>query len=86
MTYIFDTLSVAGSFLPAFINDDNSGLNQDQIDRVQEFVRELESRISVYHEKFTFSFSTGLDSSFSRCEVCDFHADCYDVDVIVTAL
>jgi hypothetical protein len=86
MTYIFDTLSIAGSFLPAFINDDNSGLNQEQIDRVQEFVRELDSRISVYHEKFTFSFSTGLDSSFSRCEVCDLHADCYDIDVIVTAL
>lgn len=64
--------NISGHFLPALINDDYSGLDDNEAKQIDQFVDQWQ------HLSGTFDvLPTGTD--FKVCEVCDLYAETHDV-------
>ena len=66
-TYSYD---VAEHYLSAFINDDFSGLEPDEVALVEQFIEKEQL------QGHSFDFEAG-DSYFYTCEICNLKANCH---------
>lgn len=84
--YVFDTLSIAGCYLPALINGDASGIDETEFAELDRFLMELRNRIREHHdadEDICYDLVVTSDESFiGMCEVSGLYSDCHDVDVV----
>lgn len=84
--YVFDTLSIAGCYLPALINGDVSGIDETEFAELDRFLMELRNRIRERHdadEDIRYDLVVTSDESFiGMCEVSGLYSDCHDVDVV----
>jgi hypothetical protein len=84
--YLFDTMSIAGCYLPALINGDASGIDDNEFAELDRFLMELRDRISQHHdadEEISYDLVVTSDESFvGMCEVSGLYSDCHDVNVI----
>jgi hypothetical protein len=73
---------VAKHFISALINDDESGLTDDEAAMLWEWEQNLPNHFhfkAPMHKVFDVSPDTGED--FTRCEVCELFADCATLTV-----
>lgn len=85
--YLFDTMSIAGYYLPALINGDASGIDDNELAELDRFLMELRNRIRERHdadEEISYDLVVTSDESFiGMCEVSGLYSDCHDVNVVV---
>lgn len=65
---------MAGHFVSALINGDFSGLNNDEVNLLDDW--HDSTRMNSFSNVFDV---VDEESSFAICEVCDLFADCYTV-------
>jgi hypothetical protein len=93
--YLFDTMSIAGCYLPALINGDASGIDDNEFAELDRFLMELHHRIRQHHdadeeisyldadEEISYDLVVTSEESFvGMCEVSGLYSDCHDVNVI----
>lgn len=87
----FRDLSIANHFLPAIVNDDRTGLEDSDIDQLNDFLADLGLEIATFCKELTtggFFYSLALDEvqedDFRECDVTKLRSFCSPVTVLVT--
>lgn len=78
MNWDHNEYTVAGHYLSALINDDSSGLTDEECDQVREFAAKVTKECGGPGH---WSVETEC-SNFERCEICGLMGDCYDIAYI----
>jgi hypothetical protein len=73
MTNDFYDFSIAGHFLPALINDDYSGLDDNEVIQLDQWIDQWQH----LQEATFYVLPTGAD--FKTCDVCNGYGKVYDV-------
>jgi len=68
--------TIAGHYLPALINGDESGLEERECKMLQTFIDNLPEQAKAGHWAYD-SDENGED--FTTCEVCGLYAGCFNV-------
>jgi len=71
MIFDYYTYHLAGHYLPALINGDYSGMDDQESEQLDRWTDSLPVRghFDVISE----------ESDFRLCDICELHADCYEV-------
>ena len=64
---------IAEDFVAAIVNDDYSGLNDDEEELVKDYLDSLQGYIAL---------SDNAQTEWKRCDICGMDADCVEVAVI----
>lgn len=87
----FRQLTIANHFLPAIVNDDYSGLEDDDIEQLNRFLTDLGAEIATLCEELTsdkhfYSLTVGemREDVLRRCAVTKLAALCSPITVHVT--
>lgn len=84
-SYEFDRIKVAECYLPALINDDASGLSDDEYLTLLGLYDDINHQIDMRHpdEKVKFDIRLMTDeSSFAVCDASLAYAMCHEVSVV----
>jgi hypothetical protein len=73
MTNDYYDFAIAGHFLPALINDDYSGLDNNEVIQLDQWIDQWQQ----LPEATFYVQPTGTD--FKTCDVCNVYAEVYDV-------
>jgi len=79
---LYDTYDIAGTYLPALINEDWSGLDEDETCRLRRFVDGVEARAArdgLTH--LTWNTECDCDPYYATDAVSGLKADCSEVSV-----
>ena len=68
-------------YLPVLINDDYSGLDDQDIDNIKSFLDSLD-QIKQIEDALHYHIDYDTNINFTRCEVCKLKANCVDVRVM----
>ena len=68
--------TIAGHYLPALINGDDSGLEERECEILQTFINNLPEQAKAGHWAYD-NDENGED--FTICDVCGLYAGCYNV-------
>ena len=74
---ILSTANIAQEYAVAIINDDYSGLTDDDCAKVDKWLATLPCDHHIIAELMV----TGEDIDFTRCEICGLMADCIKVSI-----
>ena len=77
-----DTFTVAQHFAVALNQDDVSSLSSDELKLFDEFTSAAAQHVFEEIGEFvalTWTIEVNAETHFARCEVCELHADCFDV-------
>ena len=88
--YKFDTLSISGSYLPAIVNYDYSGMTLEELKPLDDFFMDIRNIIQRRHPDEDISYLLVMagepqEPSFELCAVSGLYSECYEVDVMVHA-
>jgi len=70
---------ISKHFLPAIINDDYSGLNDEEINLLNRFLSEANNL-----DNATWDIDSDSESHFIDCDITGLFSDCYDVKLHFT--
>lgn len=67
--------TIAGHYLPALINGDDSGLEERECEILQTFIDNLPEQAKAGH----WAYNDENREDFTVCDVCGLYAGCYNV-------
>lgn len=75
MLTLHDTVNIAGHWLPALVNGDITGLEDNEIHQIEDW----QSALPPYYKVYDYDYQ----SVFATDNVSGLKADCYEVNIYI---